>query len=171
MISKIPNAVDRIERLEIVAEAYGRIRRTDTASELIRLAFAQARVLEGVSSETVIASVVQTAHQIDPSVAINLTEQLEDGWQRLSAKKMVKSLNTAKSLKKTYTELRRKPGRGGDPSQSVHKKMLEDLVAGRGVAHASSTILDALCAIRWLDLEDALKVGHWAVENRAAEWT
>lgn len=161
---QIQNARDRIQRLDAVAATFQKLHNTDKGIEAIRMAFDLVPTFQGVTQEQLLASVLQTAHQLDHDLAARLTERLEHTWQKGTVMHLLGALNLAKSPQRLISDC----AENAKDAQSLPKaseEMLEALVAGRGVIHSQRVVEAGLCSMRFLDFDSAMKVANWATET------
>ena len=105
LVSYIPNTEDRIGRLDALAKGYEKLQNGDKAAQLIRLATKMAQSLEGLGRDKILASVIQTAHQIDASLAAQLTETVENESQKRAIDASIKSKVIARNPGMVHNQL------------------------------------------------------------------
>jgi hypothetical protein len=59
---------DRINRLDLVAEGYSKANNMTKVDEALRLASQLASSLEGINRDKILASVIQTAHELNKEI-------------------------------------------------------------------------------------------------------
>lgn len=164
LIQRIPNVVDRINRLEAVASVFSRLNQTTKAQELIRLAMESVRSIEGISREQMLASLIQTAHEIDSEFAAKLTERIESKSDQVFVSEQIRILGLAKSPEKLVTTYSGMPSDVRGLPEAAYR-MLKMLVSGRGVLHTDKTLSSSLSSLRLVDFDGAEEIVHWVAET------
>lgn len=163
LVANIPNTEDRIERLEIIAEGYSKLNNTSMAVESVKMAYEMANSLRGIERNTVLGSIIQTAHQLSPKIAANLTEKIEDSPEEFSLTIKRKSLELANSPQKLL--MNRDDYIDDDVIGDAADSLLTDLLDGRGVTHPRNVLLEWINSVKYLDFQSAMKVANWVVET------
>ena len=97
LIPAITNLRDRANRLEAIAEGFSKLHNTTKAGEAIKMGRELAETLEGVERDTVLASIIQTAYQINKDVAAQITERIDDFATQFSLDISMKALELSKA--------------------------------------------------------------------------
>lgn len=157
---KIPNTKDRIDRLEVIAQSYRKLNNTSGAEEAIRLGVRLSKSLEGLSRDAVLASLIQTAHQLDKTIASEISEKVEDPkmWHDLEVKNIAHDL--AKAPHKLLSQFAEVSVDNDILGQAV-VEMLKTVVSKRSGSFTDNTILDWMISGSHIEYETSLKITEW----------
>ncbi len=173
-ISSIPALLDRLDRLEVIANAWHTVGDKSRAEFAFEQAVDLLQQFEGKSRDTRLRAIVQTAYTIgDAQLASRVTSQLEESRpfegmlsvpQRAlvieklckQPEKITKQLSTTNLLHEHEIIL-----------QSSVNRLLESLVVGKGKLDHPRTLNDWLLGSRDCHSQVIMSVCNWVIEN----WT
>lgn len=162
-IEKIPNTKDRIDRLEMIAESYSKLNNTSGMEEAIRLGVALSKSLEGVKKDTVLASLIQTAHQLDKTIASEITEKIEDPKTGHELEVKNTAFDLAKSPHKLMTQFEDASYDDEIMTEAI-RKMLKTTASKKSGSFTDKTILDWAASGAQLNYDTALSIMEWVSE-------
>lgn len=170
-IVQIPTILDRLDRLEVVAEVWSDLREVTRSQFLLEEALRLARQLEETSIDERLEKIVQLAYKtVGPDFAAQLVSQLDNA--RLPSGTTTRSNRILQSERLRATpelisEIKGLKHERTDIVAETAKKLLEDLVLekGRGVPH-SSVMNEWLVRSASLSISAMIRVAHWVVESK-----
>lgn len=162
-VEKIPNTKDRIDRLEMIAESFSKLNNTSGMEEAIRLGVALSKSLEGVNKDSVLASLIQTAHQLDKTVASDITEKIEDPKMGRELEVNNTAFDLAKSPHKLMTQFEDASYDDEIMKESI-SKMLKTIVSKKSGSFTDKTIIDWAASGAQLKYDTALNIVEWVSE-------
>ncbi len=162
-VSQIPNVKDRVDRLEIIARAFSKLHNSSRATEAIKIAQQLTSYLDGIDRDSILASIIQTAHQIDKDIAAQITEKIEDRSIDYSLKSSIKSRDLSKAPHKLNPKELNFPA-DDEVIGSAALKMMQSLNSGRSAIQPQKVIMKWLLVTKDLSMESSLKVANWAIE-------
>jgi len=169
-IANIPTAIDRINRLDTIAESWNKLSETNRVELLLRQAVQDARLLRAGDADKQLSMLVQTGYNIlganfaselitrfDDSRQIN--ESLTEAKIAIQIEKLRRNPSTITSLSGTLQE------RSNILSTSA-QKLLEDLVSGKGRGIEQVNVLfEWLRESHFHEPETTLQICKWFVES------
>lgn len=170
LIPQIPNVKDRAERLEEIADGYSDLNNTDRAIEAVKLAYQFASSLPESNREEILKSIVQTAHEIDPDIAAQLTERIDVASDRRPINEALVISDLSKSPQKLSGQLASHRD-NADVLADASARMLKASLDGKGVVHPKNVLIDWLATIPHLDFDSSLSVTRWVVESMVNQST
>lgn len=170
-IGNIPVALDRFERMDAVAEAWGDLSEKNNAQLILQKTLQESiKSLSALEIDQRIEKTVQIAHNvIGPSFAESLLEKLEtENTHRYSVDMGQLSLNVQKLIKNP-TKLRESKLRNSETAlvlgQSA-KRMRSDIIAGKGRGvENSATMVDWLKESSYQGGSSTFDVANWVIES------
>jgi len=162
-IESIPNVKDRIDRLEIIANTYGELKNTSGVEEAVRLGVRLSSSLDGIKKDTVLASLIQMAHQVDKNIAAEITEKIEDPKTEYELDVNNTSYDLSKSPHKLLTQFE-DASANDEIMKAATSRMIRAVNSNKGVSYQNKTILDWLAAGSQLKYETMLEIIEWTTE-------
>jgi len=165
IIENIPNIKDRIERLDVIAHSYSVLKNTSGIDEVVRLGVRLSSSLEGIEKDTVLASFIQMAHQVDKHIAAELTEkiEIEDPKTEYELNVNNTSYDLSKSPHKLVTQFEG-ASKNNEIMRTAISQMMRAVNSNKGVPYSNKTILDWLAAGSQLEYETMLEIIEWTTE-------
>lgn len=162
-IESIPNVKDRIDRLEIIANSYGELKNTSGVEEAVRLGVHLSNSLDGIKRDTVLASLIQMAHQVDKNTAAEITEKIEDPKTEYELDVNNTSYDLSKSPHKLLTQFE-SASANDEIMRAAIGRMTRAVNSDKGVPYHNKIILDWLAAGSQLECETMLEIIDWTTE-------
>ena len=128
------------------------------------MAYQFANSLAESDREEVLKSIVQTAHEIDPEIAAQLTEKIADPLSRRPVNEALVISELAKSPQKLSSQLTHYKG-NADVLSKASASMLKASLNGRGVVQPKNVLIEWLAATQYLDFDSSLWVTRWVIES------
>ena len=156
-ISDIPDVKDRIDRLEVIAQTFSELHNTSRMEEAIRLGTQLANSLDGIKRDTVLASFIQTAHEIDKDIAAEITGEVDD--PNTSYELDVNT--TAYDLSRAPHKLTGQFLQAGENDEIVSRaidRMMRPINSNKAVSYQLKTVLDWLAAGAHLESQLMLNI-------------
>jgi hypothetical protein len=163
LIESIPNVKDRIDRLEVIANSYSELNNTSRSDEAVRLGVHLSSSLDGIERDTVLASLIQTAHQVDKNIAAEITEKVEDPKTEYELDVHNTSYDLSKSPHKLTTQFETS-SKNDEIMRAALGRMMKAVNSNKGVPYSPKTILDWLAAGSQLKFETMLEIIDWTTE-------
>lgn len=163
IIESIPNVKDRIDRLEVIANSYSELKHTSGIDEAVKLGVRLSNSLDGIKKDTVLASLIQMAHQIDKNIAAEITEKIEDPKTEYELDVNNTSFDLSKSPHKLLTQFVR-ASKNDEIMGSSISRMMKAVNSNKGVSYPNKTILDWLAAGSQLEYATMLEIIEWTTE-------
>jgi hypothetical protein len=163
LVPKIPNVRDRVNRLELIAESFSKFHNTTRTNEAIRMGRELAETLEGIERDTVLSSIIQTAHQINKDVAAQITEKIDDFGTRFSLDISINALELSKSPHKLSLDNPKTISE--EVLNAAAYKMSKALISGRSISYPMELIIKWLASMQFLKFEASKEIVNWAVES------
>jgi len=166
-IKDIPSIIDRSGRLQIVASAYEKAGLKTQSRFVIEQATELVSQLEGVEKRNLISTLVQTAHKIDPDLAVDITNRFDSRAPNSTDQVALDSLETEKLVENPIQIL------GANMSESTPpwilsraaKKLLKEVVSGRGTIHHEKIFNKWLYAASTTHISIFYDVAEWTIES------
>ncbi len=162
-IENIPNVKDRIDRLEEIANSYSLLNNTSGAEEAIRLGARLSGSLDGIEKDTVLASLIQMAHQVDKNIASEITEKIDDPKTEYELDVKTTSYELSKSPHKLLSHFER-ASKNNEIVSGAIGRMIRAVNSNKGVPYSEKTILDWLATGSQLDFDTMLEILEWETE-------
>lgn len=162
-IEKIPNTKDRINRLEMIAESYSKLNNTSGMEEAIRLGVTLSKSLDGIKKDTVLASLIQMAHQLDKTVASEIAERIEDPKTGHELEVKNTAFDLARSPHKLTAQFK-DASFDDDIMNEAINKMLKTVASKKSGSFTDKTILDWVASGAQLNYDTTLKIVEWVSE-------
>ncbi len=163
VIESIPNVKDRINRLEVIANSYSELRNTSKVDEAVRLGVHLSSSLDGIERDTVLSSLIQTAHQVDKNIVAEITEKIEDPKTEYELDVNNTSYDLSKSPHKLTAQFE-SASKNDETMRAAISRMIRAVNSNKGVPYSTKTILDWLAAGSQLKYETMLEIIEWTTE-------
>ena len=170
-INDIPTVIDRLERLDTIAETWHIIGEKDEAQVALEEAMKLAKQLQGVKHDDVLKTIIQTAYAIDADLATQIGSLID------TPKLPIGLLTTPERVLQIET-LRKQPSRVGsivDVSNLLHEQehilgegalgLLKDLVNRTGKLDHPNTLNSWLIKSYDLSPQVMHNIHEWVIEN------
>ena len=166
-IQDIPTLIDRISRLKIIGESWGDLKDKKQAEYLIQKAVESAKLLNGLSADLRLKTLVQAANKISPNFADKIVSELDKNRYpgheynpanlRLQMERLIANPTKLNLLGPKYA----RENVLGESS----KELISNLVSGRENPIDKPTIEKWLLEGMQYHPRVSIDVAHWAVEN------
>jgi hypothetical protein len=163
LVPQIPNARDRLERLEAIIETYGQLGDTTRAVEAIKIAVEIAKSLQGLSRDSLLSSLIETVHQVDPDLAANITEQLETPSAEYDLDVKTTAHDVAKAPHKLASAFA-ESARNNEIMSGAIDRIRKAVGSQKSVGFSDPTILAWLAAGSHLPYNTMLDILDWSNE-------
>ena len=159
---EIPNIEDRINRLNTIAEVSSTTHESNQAITAVQLARKFAEQLDGVHRDKVLASIVQTAHQVDPNLASDISEKIESMDAGVEAKTYIQARNLSKSPMKLMVQT---DNFSPNVIRRAANNLNKDLISGKGVITSRDVIFRWLGSSTLYDFDISIEIIEWAINS------
>jgi hypothetical protein len=163
----IPAMHDRVSRLDALAGGYVALGNLAAAKTAVATAFQAATDLQSDDSETVLDRIVDLAESIDPEMASELANAVEDHVRRYSVEER-RTINTARRRPSSILELVGSSSFSEFPVGEAGHSMRVSLASGRLGAQSRSVVSDWLKMLHGTSYFEATPVLIWVSENAEA---
>lgn len=167
LIADIPTLIDRVDRLQTIAESYSLLSDTTQAEVILEKAFELASQLEGASADDRLGVLVQAAHQVDPQLADELVSRLDTRLPEAMIHPATVTFNVERliSAPSKLCELREACIMTGAVLGKAAQKLLRDFAAGKGTVVHTSVLEDWLMRASLQHPRVTIDVAHWVTES------
>jgi hypothetical protein len=163
LVSSIPNAQDRIGRLEIIARQLYSLDDRDRARHLVQLASSMTDQMAGLEQQQVQASLIQMVHQFDSEIAAKLTEKIGDVPERYGVQITEKVMELQRNPHKLIQDFQEYVD--GEILERAATLMLGSLIDNRAVVHSEAVLTKWLSMCTHVDFQSANRVAEWVSES------
>ena len=167
-IDKIPSLLDRVDRLQTIADSWNILKERSKAKVIFDHIFELISRLEGSSADNRLKLLVQAAYKVDPGFADDLTSRLDNRLphQIVHPAKLTIEVEKLRHRPPGICNLQSKQiAPTGVVMRQAARKLLEDFASGKGVCQSAAVLNDWLINARLYRSRTSIDILHWVVED------